>query len=59
MFLCALQDGSMQVYEATHARAAIRNVPPIVRSNQIPKTVHLLRSLAVTLDSSKRLVLYQ
>ena len=54
MFLCATQDGAVQAYMSVHARAALKNISPLPRADQAPKTIQLLRSIAVTLDTAKR-----
>ena len=54
MLLSATQDGEIQVYSTTHARAAQKMAPTLDRSNRRAESIQLLRTSAVTLDRAKR-----
>ncbi|CAF3279289.1 unnamed protein product [Rotaria sp. Silwood2] len=54
LFVCSLENGVFQVYHATHAREAFKNMPLLPRTNEVIRTVQLLNKIAITLDGSKR-----
>ncbi|CAF4915744.1 unnamed protein product [Rotaria sp. Silwood1] len=54
LFVCALENGVFQVYYASHAREAFKNMPSFPRTNEVIRTVQLLNKTAITLDSTQR-----
>lgn len=54
LFVCTLENGAFQVYMASQAQEAFKNIPAIPRANERIRTVELVDKVAITLDDSKR-----
>ena len=54
LFLCSMQNGTINAYHSFSAREAFKKIPPFPRAKQVIRTIKLSQTKAITLDVSKR-----
>ncbi len=54
LFLCSMQNGTINAYHGFAAREAFKKIPPFPRAREVIGTIKLSQTKAVTLDVSKR-----